>query len=131
METQLYINCFLAGVVGMLFHLIAYKIPALKRRAKVANVSFEFKEYLKDDWMSLLATIMSIGILVWFLDEIVGYNPSFLRIAKFFFLFVGYTGSSVLISILGRFDKKVEAIVDYKTDKLDDLTGGSNENIKG
>lgn len=119
MEKQLYINCFIAGILGMLFHLIAYKIPALKRRAKVANEKFEFKQYLKDDWMGLTATVMSIGIFVWLLDEMVGYNPSLLRVVKLFFFFVGYTGSSVLVSILGRFDKKVEAIVDYKTNQLD------------
>jgi len=131
MTTQLYINCFIGGLIGMLFYLFAIKLPAIKKRAIAANLPFNIKNYFKEDYLSVGASLITILALVWALDEIIGYNPSFMRYIKFFFVFVGYTGQSLLISILGNFDVKVRDIVDKKTNIADNLAdnkeGGSSE----
>ena len=119
MTTQLYVNCFIGGLIGMLFYLFAIKLPAIRKRALAANLPFSIKGYFKDDYLSVIASLISIIALVWTLDEIIGYNPSFMRYIKFFFIFIGYTGSSVLVNVLGKFDKEVQRIVDIKTNISD------------
>lgn len=127
---QLYINCVIGGILGMLFHLFAVKLPAVKKRATAANLKFNIKDYFKDDYLALISNVLMLVILVWALDEIVGYNPSFIRGAKFFFIFVGYTGSSFLIDKFGKYDKTTNKIVDEKTNIADSvaLKVPSNEN---
>lgn len=121
MTTQLYVNCFIGGLIGMLFYLFAIKLPAIKKRALAANLPFSIKGYFKDDFLSVIASLLSLLALIWVLDEIIGYNPSFMRYIKFFFVFVGYTGQSLLISAFGQFDVRVRKIVDAKTNALDAL----------
>lgn len=126
MTQQLYINCIIGGLFGMLFHIFAIKLPAVRSRAKAANLPFSVKDYFKDDWLAITASFLCVLILVWVLDEIIGYNPSFLRYTKFFFVFVGYTGSSILVGMLGKFDKQVQNIVDIKTNQLDAIKSESH-----
>jgi len=119
MEAKLYISCFVGGLLGILFHIFVLKLPAVRSRAKAANVPFKISDYFRDDYLAIISSVLTVVILVWLLDEIIGYNPSFMRWIKFFFIFVGYTGSSVLVGLLGKFDKEVQKVVDYKTDKAD------------
>ena len=119
MGNQLYINCLIGGILGMAFYLFAIKIPAVKARALTANMPFSMKAYFKEDYLAIIASLLAVFICVWLLDEMIGYNPSFLRYIKFFFLFIGYTGSSLLVSVLGKFDKTVQKVVDIKTNLAD------------
>lgn len=127
MDIQLHIKCVIGGVLGMLFHLIAVKIPAAKKRATAANIEFSIKSYLMDDYLAIVSNVVMLVILVWLLDEIVGYNPSFIRGAKFFFLFVGYSGNSFLIDKLGRYDKGTIQVIDVKTNIADELLTKGDE----
>lgn len=121
MDTKLYILCMLLGLLGVAFHILAIKAPAVKKRTEAANLPFKLINYLKDDILAISASIITVVIAVFLLDEIIGYNPSFIRYVKFGFVFVGYTGSSLLISILGKFDKGVRDVVDVKTNKADSI----------
>lgn len=109
----------LLGLLGVAFHILAIKAPAVKKRTESANLPFKLIDYLKDDILAISASVITVVIAVFLLDEIIGYNPSFIRYVKFGFVFVGYTGSSLLISILGKFDKSVSAVVDTKTNIAD------------
>lgn len=119
MTTTLYIYCILLGFLGIALHIFAFKAPAEKKRAEAANVPFNLLDYLKADYLPIVASVITVVVLVLLLDEIIGYNPSFIRYVKFGFLFVGYTGSSILVSALGQFGNKVIKIVDVKTDIAD------------
>jgi len=119
MDAKLYILCMLLGLLGVAFHILAIKAPAVKKRTESANLPFKLIDYLKDDILAISASVITVVIAVFLLDEIIGYNPSFIRYVKFGFVFVGYTGSSLLISILGKFDKSVSAVVDTKTNIAD------------
>lgn len=119
MDAKLYLLCTLMGLLGIAFHVFAIKAPSVKKRAEIANLKFNLNDYLKDDILAILSSVITVIIAVFCLDEIIGYNPSFIRYVKFGFVFVGYTGSSLLISILGKFDKKTNLIVDEKTDIAD------------
>jgi hypothetical protein len=119
MATSIYIQCFLAGTLGALLHLFAIKVPAMKERAKVANEKFDLSDYLKDDLAAILSNLLTVLILLLVLDEVVKFKPVVEPYLKAGFVFVGFTGSSILISILGRAQKKLNSVVDEKTDIAD------------
>lgn len=119
MEKETYLFCFACGIIGVLLHIFALKIPSAKERSKTANLPFSIKSYLSDDYPAIIASIITVIGCVMVVDEIIGYNPSFMRFIKFGFIFIGYTGSSILISAFGKFDKGINAVVDVKTDKAD------------
>jgi hypothetical protein len=119
MEKELYIQCLALGILGLLFHLFAMKIPAVRSRAKAANMPFTLKAYFAEDYPAVIASLITVIIAVLCVDELVGYKPAIMDYLKFFFVFVGFTGSSILISVLGRFDASIKTIVDVKTDIAD------------
>lgn len=122
MDSKLYSLCTLLGILGVAFHIFAIKAPQAKVRAEAANLSFSFGNYLRSDILAIIASVITVIIMVFLLDEIIGYNPYFIRYVKFGFVFVGYTGSSLLVTLLGRFDKTVTAVVDQKTNLADGKT---------
>lgn len=107
--------CFLSGLLGLLFHIFAIKIPGIKARATVANVPFSFIQYLKDDAVAIFASLVSIILFIVLLDEAVALKPAVLPYIKFGFAFVGFTGSSILIAIFGTAQTKLNKIIDIKT----------------
>jgi hypothetical protein len=119
MNLNTYVLCFIAGLLGILFHIFAIKIPAVKERARVANVKFSYREYFADDLAGMLASLLTVVILLVVLDELVAFKPAVIPFIKFGFVFVGFTGSSILIALLGKAQKKINDIVDVKTDKAD------------
>lgn len=119
MTFNTYLLCFLAGVLGILFHIFAIKLPAVKERARVANMPFSYSAYFQDDLAAVLASLLTVVILLVVLDELVAFKPSVLPYLKFAFVFVGFTGSSILIAVLGKAQDKINQVVDVKTDVAD------------
>lgn len=119
MALSIIIQCFLAGVLGQLLHIFAIKVPAMKERAKVANEKFNLLEYLKDDLAAVLSNVLTILIFLVVLDELIKLKPAVEPYLKVGFVFVGFTGSSILISLLGRAQKKLNQVVDEKTNIAD------------
>ncbi len=119
MTANTYIFCFLAGLLGILFHIFAIKIPAIKERAKVANTSFSYSAYFKDDATAILASLLTVIILLVVLDELVAFKPVVVPYLKAGFVFIGFTGSSILIALLGKAQAKINQVVDVKTDIAD------------
>jgi hypothetical protein len=113
-----YIFCFIAGLIGILFH-ICLKIPEMKKRFKVANIEFSLSKYFQDDMWGIIASIVTVIAAIFILDEIVDFYPALLKWSKFFFIFIGYTGSSLLVTALGKTADYVNKIVDVKTDVAD------------
>jgi len=116
---NLHLDLFIGGMLGMLFHVFVLKLPALKSRAKNANMPFNVGDYFRDDWIALGASIIAIAIGIFIFDEATGAYPSITKWAKFFFIFVGYTGSSLLQGILSKTESRIQTIVDKKTDIAD------------
>lgn len=119
MEKETYIICFALGILGVLLHIFAMKLPAVRKRAKDANMPFSIKDYFAEDYPAIISSLITVIMAVLLVDELVGYNPSYMRFIKYFFAFIGYTGSSILIGAFGKFDKSISAIVDAKTNELD------------
>jgi hypothetical protein len=128
MTPNTYLMCFFAGLLGVLFHVFAVKIPAVKSRTKAANLVFTYKEYLNDDLAGIFASLLTVMILLITLDELIAFKPAVIPYLKFGFVFVGFTGSSILIAILGKAQGKINSIVDIKTNIADRITPTPNEN---
>lgn len=122
MDLKLYILCTLIGLLGVAFHIFAVKAPSAKSLAEKANIPFSLVNYIKQDQLAIISSILTVVILVFLLDEIIGYNPAFIRYVKFGFVFVGYSGSSVLIALMGKFSKDLAGKIDIKTDIADGKT---------
>jgi len=116
---NVYLDLFIGGLLGMLFQVLVIKMPAVKKRAEAANLVFKPSEYFKSDWLALTASLLAILIAIYVFDEITNSYPSIVKYAKFFFIFIGYTGASFLQSVLGVYDSKVRDIVDIKTNIAD------------
>lgn len=119
MNTTYYLDCVWAAVIGILIHVIVVKMPSYATRAKAANKKFSIVEYLNDEWLPILGTMVSTAAILYVWDEWVGFHPMILKYAKSWFIFIGFTGSSLLLSILGRAGKKLNNLIDVKTDIAD------------
>lgn len=118
---SLYFQCFIGGSLGIVLHLLAVKIPSVEARAKAAGLKFKTLEYLKDDWKPIASSFVTVLIGVFVLDELVGYKPELLSWMKWFFIAVGFMGSSILIAALGKATKAINIVVDTKTNELDEI----------
>lgn len=116
---NIYLQCIIAGLAGLLFHIFCVKLPALKKRAKLANTNFKVVDYFIDDWLTICGSILTIGIVVFMLDEFAKIDARVMEYVKWFFLAVGYMGSSFLQSILSNTDNAINKVIDTKTDKAD------------
>lgn len=116
MNMNIYLICFGTGILGILFHVFALKLPALKKRCNAAGKDFSVRDYVKDDWLALSSSVLSLLISIVVLDEVVKFKPFIVEYLKFFFVFVGYTGSSVLQSILGKTDRALNKMINDSPD---------------
>lgn len=111
------------GILGILFQIFAIKLPSLKAKYAVGNRAFSFREYLADDWYTILASFICVAILIVGLDEVLDLRPELEKFIKWLFVFVGFTGSSVIQAILSVANKKIMGIIDAKTDELSAIKG--------
>lgn len=119
MDLKIYAGCLIAGVLGILFHLIL-NINKTKKRFNVANLEFDFGMYVKGEIWALIASLLTVVIATYLIDELANFRPEILEWIKFFFVFVGYSGSSLLVGILGKANSYVNKVVDAKTDIADE-----------
>lgn len=122
MTTEIYIHCVVASLLGVVFH-IAVKIKSLHDDHKVTNLKFSVAQYLKDDWIALVVDVLAALILVYLVSEWVEEDSRILTKIKSIFVFVGYTGSSVLMQVLSVAKKNFRKAVGYKTNIADASTG--------
>lgn len=115
------LNYFLSGTLGVLFQICVIKIPRLKKTSLIANRPFSFKQYLSDDWPAIAGSFLAVGILCFCLDEVLDIKPELAKIVKWLFVFVGFTGSSIIQTILSVTNKKIMRIIDVKTDISDSV----------
>lgn len=119
MNINLIIQCLVAGFLGIAVQVIL-KLIALRNRSAAANTPFRVADYFTDDWLTLLLSIVTVVIGVYVLDELIAYKPEVASYVKFFFIAVGYMGSSILHMILSVTEKKILKVIDVKTDIADD-----------
>lgn len=117
MSTELYIQCFVACVIGNLIH-ITFKILGLSKDYKKANMPFSLGQYFKDDGWALLADFAASAGLVYIADEWIN-DPAIMGKIKTAFVVVGFTGSYVILYFTSRAKAKFQKVVDEKTNIAD------------
>ncbi len=130
MDTKLYIWCALAAILGMAAYVFIVKIPAAITKAKAANVTFSMNDYFSTEWPTLAGNIASIAIALLILGEVLKFKPELQGWIITIFAFYGFTGSSILLAIFGQVSKKLNTIIDIKTNTADAVTDNPVTSIK-
>jgi len=125
MTFQLYLICFAVALVGMALHT-ALKMKGLQDKAHLANVEFKARSYFAKDWLSIVASVLTIILFLLFVDNILKWKPAIIDYIKIGFGFLGYSGSDIASRIFGVVNKRLNAAIDYKTTIADQTTGTEN-----
>lgn len=129
MTTQLYVQCFLVALVGMALQT-ALKMKSLQDKSRAANIEFKASQYFRQDWLSIAASILTIIMFVLFIDNILKWKPAVIDYVKVGFAFVGYTGSDIASRLFGVLNKKINNVIDTKTNISDGITDVPTTKIK-
>ena len=121
MDTKLYVWCALLGMLGVATQTII-KISSYQKQAKAANIVFNIKDYFANDWGIQALNVITVIVALVTVDELTNRYPQVLPFLKWFFFFIGYTGSSLLNGLLSRTQKTITNVVDIKTNISDNVT---------
>lgn len=120
MQFKLYLVCFIIALVGMALQ-IALKMKSLQDKSRVANIEFKPSQYFQQDWLSITASLLTIIMFLLFLDNILKWRADIVNYIKIGFAFVGYTGSDIASRLFGVLNKKINNVIDTKTNISDGI----------
>lgn len=112
--TALYVQCFLVACIGQVIH-VAFKIKALKIKAKATNMDYSTKDYLRDDRISIVITMAFVVMLLFFIADVLHMKPALVTYLKPAFAFVGYSGSDFITRLFGAASNRINKVIDEKT----------------
>lgn len=118
MTFTLYATCFGVALVGMALQTVL-KMKSLQDKAKAANLTFKPVHYFREDWLSITASVLTIILFLLFLDNILKWKPVIVDYIKIGFAFVGYTGSDIASRLFGVVNRKINNVIDVKTNIAD------------
>lgn len=90
---------------------------------KVANLEFSIGKYIRNDKYALIVDALASFALVYLADEWLDFDDRITGKLKSIFVFVGFTGSYVILQMMSVAKANFRKAVDHKTsqsDKLDD-----------
>lgn len=125
MTIELYVTCFGVALVGMALQTVL-KMKSLQDKARAANMAFKPGQYFSEDWLSITASILTIILFLLFLDNILNWKPAIVDYVKIGFAFVGYTGSDIASRLFGVVNKKINNVIDAKTNIADGVNQNDN-----
>jgi hypothetical protein len=125
MTTSLYIQCVAMFILGQAAHLFLIKIPAVKARCRAANKPFTWKEWWNCDWNVVIGTQIIGALFIIGLDQFLNWKPQVLDYIKWFFAFVGASGSAIAMAKWSQYEKGLTALLDIKSNVSDAVTGGT------
>lgn len=122
MTLESYLTFGAVAIIGMAFHT-GLKLKGLKDKAKLANVEFKIGGYFKDDWLSIGLALLAITLCLFWIDNLLRWQPQLENLAEILFGTVGYSGSDIVSRIFGVTNKKINIAIDHKTTVADRSTG--------
>lgn len=127
MTLSLYLQCGAMYIIGQLLHLFVFKIPAAKKRATAGNIEFSFKQYWNSDWHLIIGNqLLGLALMIGF-DQIAHFRPAVIDYNKWFFIAVGYMGSSAILTKFSQYEKAVQSVIDVKTNLLNRELGNPED----
>jgi hypothetical protein len=122
MSLKLYATCFVIALIGqLLFNIL--KIKSIQDKAAGSKIEFNVVDYFKKDWLSILASMITVILLLMCLDSLLKWKPEVVDYIKPIFAFVGYTGSDIASRIFGVMNKRINEAISYKSDIANAATG--------
>lgn len=121
MTANLFLQCVGCGFIGILFHILL-KIKALKKRSKAANINFSYVEFISEESITIAISAVAVVIFIIVLPELINYRSWIQDWVRFLFVFVGFTGSSILQSFFSKTEKNLLDVIDKKTNIADNKT---------
>lgn len=108
-----------SGLLGVLFHCFL-KLSGLLRQAQKANMKFNwYRDYVYRDFPTIMLAILSVLIWYFTFKEVAARYHSIAEFARVSFVTMGAIGSYVIQRFLSQAQKKIDKVVDEKTDKAD------------
>ena len=120
MSTIMYLQCFAVAFIGWALHT-SLKLRSIQVKSKAANLEFKIGDYFSDDWLVIISCFLTIILFLLFIDEVFSINEKIIEFVKIGFGFVGYTGSDVASRLFSLADKKINSVIDYKTNIADGI----------
>lgn len=120
MSTKLYLTCFFVALLGQLFTMLC-KMIVLNQKAKRAKTNFSPLQYLKDDWLSFLASMIFIFIVLFILSEWLNWKPWVMDYIKSIFVFIGGAGYELGFRLFSVANKRLNKIIDEKSGIADSV----------
>lgn len=124
---QLYLTCAVIGLIGMALAVVL-KMNSLRDKARVANVDFTASLYFKTDWGSILGSILTIALALFFVQDAIEKYPQ-VWVIKMAFGFIGYTGSDIASRAFSVFNRRLNNIIDVKTNVSDEVSPNAAPSI--
>lgn len=115
----MFLQCAIAGIIGMLLQVFLVKLPSLQLRYAKANEKLTIGRFIQDEWVTLIGSVLTILAIVYCLDEVLNLQPDLVKVIKWLFIFVGFTGSSIIMALFSKTAKTLNGIIDVKTNELD------------
>ena len=123
---NIFLSSFLIGLVGLSLSLLTV-IQSLTKKAKLANVIFDWKLFLKSDLIlqfvgSILTVALGLLLLNPFFQQFPKYAEKVFAI-NVIFATIGYMGSDIASRLYSVVNSRINAAIDYKTTISDKATG--------
>lgn len=123
--TQLKAWCVVMLVLGQALQIVLFKLPSLKKQARIANKQFTIKEWWCEDWNAMVGTLIIGAMVTIGINEVVAWKPFLLDYLRWFYGLLGFCGSYVVLSVASTYQKKLMALLDVKVNLADQMTGGT------
>lgn len=119
---HIYLQYVAMFMLGQAIHLLAVKIPSLRKKSATNNHTFSWADWWKEDWnLVLAATGLGTAILVG-LDEFMGWHQWIADNIKWTFWAIGFMGNSIGLRA-SNYEKKIMAFLDLKANFTDAAIG--------
>lgn len=126
MTTELYIQCVVACLIGNILHVLV-KIRSLQQDHASTNLEFSVGKYIREDKWALIVDVFASFALVYLIDEFLDLDSRLMGKIKTIFVFVGFSGSYVILQIMSVAKKNFRAAAGYKAKEQDTATGNADK----
>lgn len=119
------INNIIAGLLAMAFTHLGL-IYDLKKKFKLANEVFVMKKYFYDEWIQIVRTLVAIALTAMTVNIWTEAKQWLNDYQIIVFIGMGSFGPIVLSYMIGKTKKRIEGIIDEKTNIADGVNKNQN-----
>jgi len=118
MSLSIYFQCFLVALIGWAIHT-ALKMRALQTKARVANAAWSPVDYFKEDYLSVIVSILTILLFLFLIKELIAWHEKLESFILSCSAFIGYASSDIASRLFSVANDRLNKIIDKKTDIAD------------